>query len=91
MWSCSHARNTPGQIGTINSLLKHGANVKASDRRGMTPLMYAASYAAPDVVKMLIVHGADPKLRDGNGHTAMWWAKSHSNAKAARVLEGAEH
>ena len=57
---------------TIRMLLDHGADAKAPDPTGRTPLMWAAaSELLPvDVVKLLIAHGADVNAKDTHKNSA---------------------
>ncbi len=55
-------------------LLAHGALVNVTDMEGMTPLMTAAQFDKPEVVRALLARGADPALRDKQGWTALNWA-----------------
>ena len=50
-----------GHIEEITDLLKRGADVNATNRAGMTPLMMAASRGHLEAVKLLLEKGADVK------------------------------
>ena len=50
-------------------LLDHGANVDASDHRGITALMEAAIESDEDAVRVLLEHHADTHLADKDGFT----------------------
>ncbi|KAL1615314.1 hypothetical protein SLS54_009095 [Diplodia seriata] len=45
----------------------------STDKFGMTPLMYAASYGDINTTKSLLQAGADPFLRDGLSYQCMWY------------------
>lgn len=55
--------------------MDHGANSSLGDKRGLTPLHYAARYGFKEIVKLLLTNGADINLRDLNGFNAAHWAK----------------
>lgn len=60
------------QLATARALVERGAhvNARAGDceqelvEEGMTPLMYAAMYDNPEIVKLLLERGADPHAED---------------------------
>ncbi|KAL1640480.1 hypothetical protein SLS58_006980 [Diplodia intermedia] len=58
----------------VGLLLKSrlAAHVDSTDKFGMTPLMYAASYGDINTTKSLLQAGADPFLRDGLRYECMW-------------------
>lgn len=61
-----------GRLAAIRSLINLGANVKATNYRGTTVLMYAKDYVLrsgnADVFKELINAGADMDVKDLNGN-----------------------
>ena len=57
---------------TCKLLLKHGAEVNATDMNGATPLMYAAFKAHLDALNTLFKHGATNEP-DNYGQTALHW------------------
>ena len=44
------------------------------DRRGITPLMYAAEVGSVDAMRVLIDHGADVNAQNDFGSTALMWS-----------------
>lgn len=54
-------------IGMINWLCKHGANVHIQNNHGQTPLHFAYQACALRAVKALQKHGASTKAQDING------------------------
>lgn len=54
---------------------------------GATPLMYAALYGSPTLVKQLLDAGADPNVRNHAGATALTWAVD--DVEKVRLLAGA--
>jgi hypothetical protein len=61
----------------VQLLLDHGADVKAKESRGMTPLMLAAAseYQDPATVQILIAAGSDITAKAKDGQTAQSWAE----------------
>ncbi|KAI9565330.1 Transient receptor potential channel pyrexia [Daphnia sinensis] len=55
---------TVGAPEAIQVLLKHGADVKAADSRGITPLHLAAGIGCENMVQQLIVAGANVNVQD---------------------------
>ena len=62
----------------LQVFLKRGLNVNLLDEDGSTPLMYAAHYGSPDMVRALIDAGADLNAKNKNGETALTIALKHS-------------
>lgn len=75
-----HAVET-GHSGTIEILLRHGANIDAPDNNGMTPLMSASLRGFTKMVKFLVDKGANIEAQDKAGMTPLMHAAFH---KAAR-------
>jgi hypothetical protein len=75
----------------IRVLLDAGARVNDKDRRGMTPLMFAASSETQDaeVIKMLLAAGADTKVKTTEGETARDWALKFKNPAVLAELKKA--
>jgi ankyrin repeat protein len=67
-----------------------GADLTVRDRRGNTPLLYAASFGSVDAVRVLIAAGADVNARNGFDITPL--IGSASNLEKVRLLveHGAE-
>jgi ankyrin repeat protein len=59
-------------------------DVNVRDRRGATPLMYAAAVGSVDAVKTLLQAGADAKAKNGFNATALMWATT--NLEKVRLL-----
>src|SRR5262249_1417377 len=74
----------------VRSLVDAGADVKAPDETGATPLMYAALYAGPDCLKVLIDHGASVNALNKYGATALMWAATQTANVKLLVERGAD-
>lgn len=53
---------------------------------GFTPLIIAAQYGEPDIVKLLIAKGANPNSKDYSGDTALHWAAYKGYTSVVNVL-----
>ncbi len=58
----------------LQSLVREGADVNIRDRRGETPLLYAAVVGSPDAMNFLIASGADVNAQNEFGATALIWS-----------------
>src|SRR5690349_7530026 len=67
-----------------------GADVKLRDRRGNTPLMYAAGFGSVDSVRLLLQAGADVNARNGFEATPLMWAASNAEKVRLLVEKGAD-
>ena len=57
---------------------------------GATPLMYAALYGRPALVRSLLERGADPNLADDTGATALMWALPDLEKASLLIDRGAD-
>jgi ankyrin repeat protein len=73
---------------TIKLAIEHGADVKAADVEGRTPLLLAANsdFLTLDTVKLLIDHGADVNAKNMYGQTPLYAAKLHGNTPIVDLL-----
>ena len=67
-------------------LLKHGADVNASQSGGWTPLHEAASRGDNDMVKLLIQYGADKQVRNEDGITPLDMAQKGGHESVIAML-----
>ncbi|PKL49056.1 MAG: hypothetical protein CVV42_07780 [Candidatus Riflebacteria bacterium HGW-Riflebacteria-2] len=74
----------------IEMLIKHGANVNATDTLGRSPLsIAAASFSNVEVIKTLLKHGANPAFVETDGRTIADLIRENNNYSAeekARML-----
>lgn len=56
---------------TVESLLDSGADIESRNEDGSTPLIWAASFAQADVLKLLLSRGAMLNVRDKSGNTPL--------------------
>src|SRR5262245_5474267 len=79
-----------GRVAEVNALIDGGADVNASDRDGVTPLMRAASAGRGDVVRLLVASRADVNAKTSGGATALMMASLGGYAPAVDALLAAK-
>jgi len=81
-----------GDLTTVRDLLSRRAPVDAADRRGLTPLMWAAASGNVEVVRQLLDSGAAVDRRANDGSTALMLASANGFIEIVRalVLKGAD-
>lgn len=75
--------------GLVRLLLEHHAYIDAESPNKTTPLMMAARYGHPLVVKLLLEEGADASLRNEQGLTALDFAIRAERPDAVALLTAA--
>ena len=77
-----------GEPAIVKTLLAAGADPKATDIRGMTPLMYsvASEHQNAEVVRLLLAAGADPSVKSLDGETAKDWAAKFGRSATLRLF-----
>src|SRR5690554_3664168 len=75
-----------GSAEEVTFLLSTGANVKARDEYGQTPLMYAAAENSGEVLKVLLEAGADINARSGAGWTPLMYAARDNSIEVVLAL-----
>ena len=77
-----------GSLERITDAIEKGANVNATDRKGITPLMTAVGRSVPEprIVSALIEASADVNARSKDGSTALMWAARDSNLEVVKLL-----
>ena len=75
-----------GRIERATELLSGGASVNTRDRRGFTPLMWAAANGETAMVRQFLDAGAAPDARAPDGTTALLLAAGNGSDDIVRVL-----
>lgn len=75
-----------GNTAEVNDALMGGANINTTDKWGRTPLMLAAAWGRPEVIRILIEHEPDVNLRDVHGNTALLFAAQRKGSEPAGWL-----
>lgn len=91
-WAPLHyAATHPGEISVavVRLLLEHHAYIDAESPNRSTPLMMAAHYGHPRVVRLLLEEGADPLLKNEQGLSAIDFAHRANRADAAEAIAAA--
>lgn len=83
-YAATHAE--PISTDVVRLLLEHHAYIDAESPNKTTPLMMAARYGTPQVVKLLLEEGADPTLRNEQGLTALDFAVRAERQDAAALI-----
>ncbi|MDP2263800.1 MAG: ankyrin repeat domain-containing protein [Hydrogenophaga sp.] len=81
--------DTPASLDMVRLLLEHHAYIDAESPNRSTPLMMAAHYGKPEVVRLLLEEGADPLLRNEQGLTAIDFAQRAQRPEAANLISAA--
>lgn len=67
--SLLHLACQTADIGMVELLLQHGANINACDSRGQIPLHHSFLRGRTEIAKLLLSRGADPQTVDKEGKT----------------------
>lgn len=86
-WTPLHYAATTGQVEILRLLLEHDAYIDAESPNGSTPLMMAAMYGTPAVVKVLLEAGADPVVKNHLGLSALDFAQRANRAESTALIE----
>lgn len=68
-------------------MLEHHAYIDAESPNGTTPLMMAAQYGEPEVLKLLLAEGADPHLRNQQKLNALDFAVRSARPSSLETLQ----
>ena len=70
----------------MDMLLNAGADIDATDKKGMTPLLYALDALRTEAALFLISKGANTDLADNDGHKAIDYATAHGLREIVSML-----
>jgi len=88
-WTPLHYAATnpsPTSAAMVRLLLEHHAYIDAESPNRSTPLMMAAHYGHPAVVKLLLEEGADSTVKNDKGLTALDFAHRAGRTDAAAII-----
>ena len=77
-------------LAQLKALLDQKASANLTDRRGITPLMYAAEVGSVDAMRILIDRGADVNAQNDIGSTALMWSVSDPSKVRLLLDHGAQ-
>jgi uncharacterized protein len=75
-----------GDVATVRRLIAGGADPKAANLFGATPMMLAASRGDPELIRLLLDAGANVDSPNGEGQTALMVVARTGNLEAAQLL-----
>jgi cytohesin len=81
-----HNAARANDLGTVQKLLRSGANPRAANRYGITPLSLAIENGNPAIVEALMQAGADPKPTLPGGQTLLMTAARTGNPSIVKIL-----
>ena len=84
-YAATHAGRAAKELAAL--LLEHHAYIDAESPNGTTPLMMAAQYGEPDVLRLLLEEGADPMLRNQQKLSALDFAVRGSRPTSAEIIQ----
>jgi uncharacterized protein len=83
-YAATHAG--PDALAQVAFLLENHAYIDAESPNGTTPLMMAAQYGEPEVLRLLLKEGADARLANQQKLTAIDFAVRGSRPTSAEIL-----
>jgi RNA polymerase primary sigma factor len=78
-----------GAMESVRLHLRSGGDINATDDKGRSPLILAASRGRLDLCQLLLKEGADPDIRDHEGNDALAVARLRGQQEIAVLLAGA--
>lgn len=81
-----HSAVAAQRLDIAETLLRHGAQVNATQADDYTPLHEAAQNGQVEMIALLLAHGADPSARKSDGQTPLDVAQAHGKDAAAALL-----
>ncbi len=73
-------------LAAVTNLVRGGADVKAVNRYGLSPLSLACARGNADIVELLLGAGADPNTANPEGETCLMSAAGTGNLRAVKAL-----
>lgn len=70
----------------IDRLIKHGTNINAHGRDGITPLIFTASVHNHEATECLLKAGASPNEKNNEGDSAVWLAAGDDDPQILTIL-----
>ena len=87
-WTALQYASQIGHTGTVELLLKNGADINKQNNGGWTALMEAACYGFQETVALLLEKGADINAKGAiSGSTALCIARQNKFSQIAALLE----
>ena len=83
-----HSAAAISQIGIVNILLQHGANINAKQSSGVTALHSATHNGVTEIVKLLLQNGADKEAKTKDGKSVLAFAKEGDFKEIIKLLSG---
>lgn len=81
-----------GDAEYVQKAIDAGFDPNTQDSKGCTPLIFAAQFQHPAIVRLLLTHGADPLHKESNGYDASdtaaffgEWRMSAYTAESAEI------
>ena len=85
-----HSAVAAKHVDIAADLLRHGAEVNATQADDYTPLHEAAQNGQVEMVALLLQHGADTRLQLSDGRTPLAVAETHNNSEVVALLRAHE-
>lgn len=88
-WTPLHYAATnpePSSVEMTRLMLEHHAYIDAASPNRTTPLMMAAHYGHPEVVRLLLEEGADASLKNEKGLSAIDFARRANRPAVAELI-----
>ncbi|PIN07828.1 hypothetical protein CDL12_19597 [Handroanthus impetiginosus] len=85
-WHPLHTLAASGEFYLVNSLLKHGLDINAPDKDGLTAIHRAILGKKQAVFNFLLRESANPFVRDSEGATLMHYAVFTASSQMIKIL-----